>query len=224
MVTYGNPFATSADVYAAGRPYHHERTLRRALSGAATSRAGRPGRAVRTPAGRSGPAARTPAGWPDSALDVACGTGLSTRALAELGIRAAGLDPVPAMVARARADTGLPFAVAAAEALPVADASVDLVTVASGVHWFDQDRFAAEAARVLRPGGTLLLYEHAGASLPDEPAYAGWLRGRTWPASRRRRAARWRARSTAGAGSGSRPRTAGRTRCPSTGPASPPTC
>ncbi|HEY6746827.1 MAG TPA: class I SAM-dependent methyltransferase [Mycobacteriales bacterium] len=147
-MTYGNPFATAADRYAAGRPYHHERTLRRAL-------AGRPG----------------------SALDVACGTGLSTRALTALGIPAAGLDPVPAMVARARADTGLPFAVAAAEALPVRDGSVDLVTVGSGVHWFEQDRFAAEAARVLRPGGTLLLYEHAGPSLPAEPAFAGWLRG-----------------------------------------------
>ena len=144
-----NPFAAGAARYQRGRPYHHARTVRRALGS-----------------------------WrPRSAVDVACGTGLSTRALAELGIPVAGLDPVPAMVARARADTGLPFAVAAAEALPVADGSVDLVTVASGVHWFDQDRFAAEAARVLRPGGTLLLYEHAGPSLPDVPAYAGWLRG-----------------------------------------------
>jgi SAM-dependent methyltransferase len=146
-VTYGNPFATSADRYAAGRPYHHERTLRRAL-------AGRPG----------------------SALDVACGTGLSTRALAALGIPALGLDPVPEMVARARADTGLSFLVGAAEALPVRDGSVDLVTVSSGVHWFDQDRFAAESARVLRPGGTLLLYEHSGPTLPDR-AFTEWLRG-----------------------------------------------
>jgi SAM-dependent methyltransferase len=147
-VTWGNPFATAADRYADGRPYHHERTLRRAL------------------AGRPGPA-----------LDVACGTGLSTRALAALGIPALGLDPAPAMVARARADTGLPFVVGAAEALPVRDGSVDLVTVSSGVHWFDQDRFAAEAARVLRPGGALLLYEHAGADLPAEPAFREWLRG-----------------------------------------------
>lgn len=147
-MTWGNPFATAADRYAAGRPYHHERTLRRAL-----------------------------ADLPGSALDVACGTGLSTRALAALGIPAVGLDPVPAMVARARADTGLPFVVAAAEALPVADGSVDLVTVSSGVHWFDQDRFAAESARVLRPGGALLLYEHAGADLPAQQAFRDWLGG-----------------------------------------------
>jgi SAM-dependent methyltransferase len=154
VVTYGNPFATGADRYAAGRPYHHERTVRRALAG--------------LPA---------PDSALDFALDVACGTGLSTRALAALGIPVAGLDPVPAMVARAAADTGLSYVVAAAEALPVADGSVDLVTVGSGVHWFDQDRFAAESARVLRPGGLLLLYEHAGPDLPAEPAFRDWMRG-----------------------------------------------
>jgi SAM-dependent methyltransferase len=77
-VTYRNPFAGAADQYAEGRPYHHARTLRRALAGR------RPG----------------------VALDVARGTGLSTRGLAELGIAAVGVDVVPAMVARARADTG----------------------------------------------------------------------------------------------------------------------
>ncbi len=147
-MTYRNPFAAAADRYAEGRPYHHARTLRRALAGEK----------------------------PRVALDVACGTGLSTRGLAELGIAAVGVDVVPAMVARARADTALPYAVAAAEALPLAAETVDLVTVASGVHWFDQRRFAAEAARVLRPGGALLLYEHAGATLPD-PAFLDWMRG-----------------------------------------------
>ena len=147
-MTYPNPFVAAADRYARGRPYHHARTLRRAL-----------------------------AGWaPRAALDVACGTGLSTRGLAELGIAAVGVDVAPAMVARARADTGLPYAVAAAEALPLAAGTVELVTVGSGVHWFDQERFAAEAVRVLRPGGALLLYEHAGAAVAD-PAFAEWMRG-----------------------------------------------
>lgn len=147
-MTRPNPFVSAADRYAEGRPYHHARTLRRAL-----------------------------AGWtPGLALDVACGTGLSTRGLAELGIAAVGVDVAAAMVARARADTGLPYTVGSAEALPVGTGSVDLVTVGSGVHWFDQQRFAAEAARVLRPGGALLLYEHGGGTLP-EPAFSDWKRG-----------------------------------------------
>ena len=158
-MTYPNPFVAAADRYAEGRPYHHARTLRRALAGQT----------------------------PRVALDVACGTGLSTRGLAELGIATVGVDVVPAMVARARADTALPYAVATAEALPLATGTVDLVTVSSGVHWFDQRRFGAEAARVLRPGGALLLYEHAGPTLPD-PAFPDWLSGtylRRFPSPRR---------------------------------------
>ncbi len=130
-MTRPNPFAAAADRYAEGRPYHHARTLRRALAG------------------------RTP----HLAVDVACGTGLSTRGLAELGIAAVGIDVAPAMVARARADTGLPCVVASAEALPVATGAVDLVTVGSGVHWLDQQRFAAEAARVLRQGGAAPFFD-----------------------------------------------------------------
>jgi SAM-dependent methyltransferase len=99
---------------------------------------------------------------------------LSLRALVELGIPAVGVDLVPAMVARARTEG--PVAVAAAEAVPVRGGSVGLVTVSSGVHWFGPG-FFAEAARVLRPGGFLLLYEHGSACLADEPAFAEWRRG-----------------------------------------------
>ena len=42
-----------------------------------------------------------------------------------------------------------------AEAIPLADASVDAVTVADGFHWFDQQRALLEVRRVLRPGGGL---------------------------------------------------------------------
>lgn len=42
-----------------------------------------------------------------------------------------------------------------AEAIPLADASVDAVTVGHAFHWFDRSRALAEIRRVLRPGGGL---------------------------------------------------------------------
>lgn len=151
-MTASNPFVTPevAERYAKGRPYHHGRTVERGLA--------------------------LGQGVPDGpALDVACGTGLSTRALAELGVRVVGVDLTPAMVAVAREKEGLPFVVAAAESLPARHRSMALVTVGSGVHWFDAARFYAEAVRVLAPGGTLLVYEHAGVALADDEGFAAWI-------------------------------------------------
>ena len=45
--------------------------------------------------------------------------------------------------------------VAGAEALPLPDDDVDVVTAAQAAHWFDPGPAAAEMARVLRPGGTV---------------------------------------------------------------------
>jgi SAM-dependent methyltransferase len=42
-----------------------------------------------------------------------------------------------------------------AEALPLAGRSVDAVVAGQAFHWFDAARFVDEAARVLRPGGTV---------------------------------------------------------------------
>ena len=147
-----NPFASAemALQYHSGRPYHHKRTLSRALELAPVDR---------------GPA-----------LDVACGTGLSTLALAELGFDATGIDTAASMLAIARETTRLPYVVAAAEHLPCASASSALMTVASGVHWFNQAAFFGEAMRVLRPGGVLVLYDHTGVHLSDDESFAAWWR------------------------------------------------
>ncbi|XP_030828583.1 uncharacterized protein LOC105439561 [Strongylocentrotus purpuratus] len=45
--------------------------------------------------------------------------------------------------------------IASAERLPLEDGSVDLLTVASAVHWFDMPAFTREADRVLKPGGCI---------------------------------------------------------------------
>ena len=90
-------------------------------------------------------------------LDVACGTGTLTAAVAARGARATGVDFSPAMVAEARTrHPGLAFHEADAQSLPFDAACFDAVLINFGVHHFPHpQRALAEARRVLRPGGRL---------------------------------------------------------------------
>jgi SAM-dependent methyltransferase len=91
-------------------------------------------------------------------LDLAAGTGKLTRLLSATGADVVAVEPVAAM--RAELDAAQPGVEAldgTAEAIPLPDASVDAVTVAQAFHWFDPSAALAEIARVLRPGGTLVL-------------------------------------------------------------------
>ncbi len=106
-------------------------------------------------------------------LDVGCGTGILTRALARRSARAVGVDPAPRMVAKARenrADVSATYVVATAESLPFADSSFDAATASFTVHhWRDAGRGIAELARVLRSGGRLAIADM------DLPSPARWL-------------------------------------------------
>ena len=91
-------------------------------------------------------------------LELGAGTGKLTAELVALGHDVHATDPDEAMLAiltervpEARTS------VAAAEELPLADRSVDVVVAAQAFHWFDLDRALPEIARVLRPGGHLSL-------------------------------------------------------------------
>jgi SAM-dependent methyltransferase len=89
-------------------------------------------------------------------LDIACGTGLAAGAAAAAGARVTAIDFSPAMIVMARGlHPAVNFQAADAEALPFGDASFDAVVSNFGVHHFEHpQRAMAEAARVLRPGGT----------------------------------------------------------------------
>jgi len=122
----------------------------------------------------------------DVALDVGCGAGLSTRPLVDRARRCVALDPVPAMVRRIPAVApGALALVGRAEALPSADASVDLVAAAGSLDFVDDlGSAAAEIARVLAPGGAVLAYDFAtGRRLRDGPDLAPWFDEvlRRWP-------------------------------------------
>ena len=94
------------------------------------------------------------------ALDLACGTGLSTRGLVVRGIPVTGIDLAANMldVARRAGLAGATFYEARAEALPFADKAFALVTCGQAFHWFDAPRVLSEVGRVLVPGGAHAQY------------------------------------------------------------------
>ncbi len=98
-------------------------------------------------------------------LDVACGTGVVTRLAAnEVGQQgtAAGLDVNPDMLSVARAVTPNEFAIdwyeSSAEAIPLPDASFDVVLCQMGLQFIPNKRKALEEIRrIVRPGGRVVL-------------------------------------------------------------------
>lgn len=99
---------------------------------------------------------------PPLVVDVAAGTGMATRGLLDAGLRVAAIEPATGMLLETvRAVAGRPGWVgplaARAEALPLGDSSVAGVVVAQAFHWLDPVPALDEFARVIVPGGILLL-------------------------------------------------------------------
>jgi SAM-dependent methyltransferase len=112
----------------------------------------------------------------DRALDVATGAGHTAGALRDAGVgTVVAVDAAPAMVATAVETQGVEGIVADAERLPVADGTVDAVTCRIAAHHFpDPAAFVAEAARVVSPGGVVVVEDNVA---PDEARLARFLNG-----------------------------------------------
>ncbi|NUR58133.1 MAG: class I SAM-dependent methyltransferase [Catenulispora sp.] len=116
-----------------------------------------------------------------TALDAACGTGRWAAHLAELGHRVIGVDASPAMLAIAADKVpDAAFHVAELTSIPVPDGSVDLITCTLALcHVPDLAPVFAEFARVLRPGGHLVvsdphvLLSYLRPTLPRTPGPDG---------------------------------------------------
>jgi SAM-dependent methyltransferase len=94
--------------------------------------------------------------------DLGAGTGHVALPLAARGLDVVAVEPAQAMLERllqAARDARLPLRAlhATAEALPLADGSLDLIVVADALHFLDAELSAREIARVLAPGGALAL-------------------------------------------------------------------
>lgn len=91
-------------------------------------------------------------------VDLGAGTGKFTSRLLATDADVIAIEPVDAMRVRLAADhPGVDARAGTAEALPLADASVDAVACAQAFHWFANRAATAELARVIRPGGVLAL-------------------------------------------------------------------
>lgn len=98
------------------------------------------------------------------ALDVGCGEGRFCRMLKQHGLKVTGIDPTPKFVAAARArDAEGTYLEAPAEKLPFDDESFDLViSYLSLIDISDVRAAIQEMARVIRPGGALLIANLTG--------------------------------------------------------------
>lgn len=125
------------------------------------------------------------------AWDVGAGSGQATMALAERFERVVATDLSAEQVARAPRRPNVEWHVAPAEDVPmIASSSVDLVSVAQALHWFDHARFYAEVHRVSVPGGAIAAWTYAAARMEGEVGavihrYMYEDVGAYWPAERR---------------------------------------
>jgi SAM-dependent methyltransferase len=96
----------------------------------------------------------------EHALDVGCGAGLSSAALVPLARRVTGLEPNAAMLAYGRAVApAAAFVMGAAESLPFAAGTFDLVAAAGSLNYAYLPSALAEIARVLTSDGKFVLYD-----------------------------------------------------------------
>lgn len=99
---------------------------------------------------------------PEHTLAWDCGTGNGQAAveLARHYERVVATDASADQIARAFEHQRVEYRVEQAEAASFEPASVDLITVAQAVHWFDHDVFYAIVRRVLKPGGVLAVWTY----------------------------------------------------------------
>jgi SAM-dependent methyltransferase len=96
------------------------------------------------------------------AADIGAGTGISSRLLADRGVRVLAVEPNRAMRENAAIHPLVEWRKGRAEETGLDAESVDLVLSAQAFHWFEREQALAEFARVLRRGGRLALMWNEG--------------------------------------------------------------
>lgn len=123
------------------------------------------------------------------AWDCATGSGQAAVELAEVFERVIATDASEQQIARAERHPKVEYRTAAAEESEIDSQSVDVVTVAQALHWFDLTRFYPEVRRVLKPRGVIAAWAYKLANVTPEidvvvKHYYSGVVGPYWPAER----------------------------------------
>lgn len=125
----------------------------------------------------------------DRAWDCGTGSGQAAVALARWFDEIVATDTSVVQLSNASNRDGVLYLAMAAETASLGPDSMDLVTAAQALHWFEHERFFAEVDRVLRRGGALAVWSYGLVSI--EPSIDRVLRafyhdtlGKHWPAER----------------------------------------
>lgn len=104
----------------------------------------------------------------DLAWDAATGNGQAAVGIARHVQRVVASDASAEQIAHAIASPTVEYRVARAEQSGLADASIDLITVAQAAHWFDLDAFYQEVRRVARPNALVALWSYGYFGMTPE--------------------------------------------------------
>jgi ubiquinone/menaquinone biosynthesis C-methylase UbiE len=121
--------------------------------------------------------------------DCATGNGQAAMALAEVFERVIATDASETQIGNAEEHPRVEYRVAPAEESGIESNSLDLITVAQALHWFDLERFYAEARSVLKPEGVVAAWAYKLAQVETTidgvvNHYYSEIVGACWPPER----------------------------------------
>jgi len=111
-------------------------------------------------------------------LDVACGTGLLTKALLEISERVIGIDNSEGMLKQAEQNPRIDYILGQAEDLKMINGSMDLITVSSAFHWFDQTAFLKSGYAKLKQNCYIVIHNNSFTLTTDDKdcdAFKNWM-------------------------------------------------
>jgi len=106
--------------------------------------------------------------WHEYAWDVATGNGQAAVSLARWYNRVIATDASDKQIASAQQVSNVRYQVSVAEKTTITENSIDLITVAQALHWFDTTLFFEEARRVMKPEGIIAVWFYKMLTITSE--------------------------------------------------------